>query len=74
MWRGTGRYQGQLVTLDSPMAISDGTEVEVILRVKMPSPGVEDAAVRDLGMARLEEVWDNEDDAVYDNWRSLYGL
>ena len=22
----------------------------------------------------LRDVWDNEDDAVYDNWRELYGV
>jgi excisionase family DNA binding protein len=25
-------------------------------------------------LAALEEVWDNEADAVYDNWRELYGV
>ena len=28
----------------------------------------------DLGLARLEEEWDNPDDAVYDDWKKLYGL
>ena len=27
-----------------------------------------------LGMERLEQDWDNEKDAVYDNWRKLYGV
>ncbi len=27
-----------------------------------------------LSEASLQRVWDNEEDAVYDNWRELYGL
>ena len=31
--------------------------------------GVEDEGWMDLGMRRLEEDWDNPQDAVYDNWK-----
>ena len=27
-----------------------------------------------LSEAALQRVWDNEDDAVYDNWRALYAV
>jgi hypothetical protein len=27
-----------------------------------------------LSEASVERIWDNEEDAVYDNWRELYGL
>lgn len=27
-----------------------------------------------LSEASLQRVWDNEQDAVYDNWRELYGI
>jgi predicted transcriptional regulator len=27
-----------------------------------------------MGMKALERVWDNDADAVYDNWRELYGV
>jgi hypothetical protein len=27
-----------------------------------------------LSEASLKHVWDNPEDAVYDNWRSMYGL
>ena len=27
-----------------------------------------------LSEASLQRVWDNEDDAIYDNWRELYGV
>ena len=28
-------------------------------------------AWQELGMSRLEEEWDNPDDAIYDNWKNL---
>jgi hypothetical protein len=28
---------------------------------------------RQLGMSRLEQEWDNPDDAIYDHWEDLYG-
>jgi hypothetical protein len=31
-------------------------------------------AWRDLSDEALVRVWDNEDDAIYDNWRELYGV
>ena len=27
-----------------------------------------------LSEASLQRIWDNEDDAIYDNWRELYGV
>jgi hypothetical protein len=27
-----------------------------------------------LGLAAFEREWDNPDDAIYDNWRELYGV
>ncbi len=27
-----------------------------------------------VSQAALQRVWDNEEDAVYDNWRELYGV
>jgi len=26
-----------------------------------------------MALASLSELWDNEEDAIYDNWRELYG-
>ncbi len=34
----------------------------------------EDAEWRKLGLATFEREWDNPDDAIYDNWRELYGV
>ncbi|MFQ5812365.1 MAG: hypothetical protein ACE5I2_04125 [Anaerolineae bacterium] len=27
-----------------------------------------------LSEAALQRIWDNEEDAIYDNWRELYGI
>ncbi len=27
-----------------------------------------------MALASLAELWDNEEDAVYDNWKELYGI
>ncbi|NUM43130.1 MAG: hypothetical protein HUU38_00375 [Anaerolineales bacterium] len=27
-----------------------------------------------MSLAAFEKDWDNEEDAIYDNWRELYGL
>jgi len=27
-----------------------------------------------LSEASLQRIWDNEEDAIYDNWRELYGV
>lgn len=27
-----------------------------------------------LSLSAFEKDWDNEDDAIYDNWRELYGI
>lgn len=36
---------------------------------------IEDAADwQSLGLKALEEDWDNPDDAIYDDWRMLYGV
>ena len=74
MIRVTGRYQNQSVELDAPLSLTDGTVVEVVVRVKADQSAVERDEFADLGMARLEEEWDNAEDAVYDNWKQLYCL
>jgi hypothetical protein len=33
-----------------------------------------DADWQRLGLAAFERDWDNPDDAIYDNWRELYGV
>ncbi len=66
-----GRYFAKRIELDQPLQISDGAEVELDVAVIQSSQILEDDHSQ-LGMQRLEEVWDNPEDAIYDNWKSLY--
>ena len=39
-----------------------------------PEPEAERAALTTLSEGALARVWDNDEDAAYDDWRQLYGL
>jgi hypothetical protein len=69
--RVRGHVRGGRLELDSPLELPDGQSVEVLIQ----SPETAEAeAWHDAGMSRLEEEWDNPTDAVYDDWRRLYGV
>jgi hypothetical protein len=74
MVHATGRYRNQRVELDQPVQLADGTAVEVQIRPIAESDRTERAHWAQLGMDRLEEEWDNPEDAVYDDWKKLYGV
>jgi len=38
------------------------------------SQGIEHQRWAELGMNRLEQEWDNPEDAVYDDWKKLYDV
>ena len=69
MIRTKGRYRNQTVELDQPLNLADGTEVELEIH-----PADEKEAWKELGMSRLEEEWSNPKDAIYDDWKKLYGV
>ncbi len=72
MIRVKGRYSQQKVELDEPLAIPEGSEVEILIR---PSNGeAERESWLLASMERLQEAWDNPQDAIYDNWKDLYGV
>lgn len=74
MIRVKGRYCGHKLELDQPLNLPEGAEVVLdIFPVSGDAPS-DDEAWRDVGMRRLEAEWDNPQDAVYDNWRKLYGV
>ena len=56
-----------------PSPLEEGAEVEVEVRTAETTPEEEDEAWRELGLSRMEEEWDNPEDAVYDDWMKLYG-
>ena len=69
MIRTKGRYRHQMVELDQPLNLADGTEVELEIY-----PTDEKEAWMELGMSRLEEEWSNPQDSIYDDWKKLYGV
>jgi len=62
-----GVYRNGKVELDQPLDLPDGSPVE--LDVRPVSPEDEDEAWRELGASRMEEEWDNPEDALYDDRR-----
>ena len=71
MIRIKGRYRNQAVELDHPLNLADGTEVEVVIS---PAGEEHQEGWAELGMNRVEEEWDNPEDAIYDDWKTLYGV
>jgi hypothetical protein len=75
MIRIKGRYRQQAVELDHPLNLADGTEVEIIVEPRAESEAARERDdVSALGMERLEAEWDNPGDAIYDDWKRLYGV
>ena len=74
MMRVKGRYRNQTLELDQPLALAEGTEVEVAIHLAEEVQDAEHQAWAELGMQRLETAWENPADAVYDDWKKLYGV
>ena len=74
MVRAKGRYRNQMLELEQPLALPEGTQVEVDVYLAGESHDSEKHAWELLGSARLEEEWDNPEDAIYDDWKKLYGV
>ena len=74
MIRVTGRYRGQKLELDQPLGLPEGAEVVLEIRRVTGEESSGDEAWREVGMCRLQDEWDNPQDAVYDDWRKLYGV
>ncbi len=74
MIRIKGLCRDQKLELEAPVNLPEGTEVVVEIRSRTEVEKAERDAWSELGMSRLEEEWNNPQDAVYDNWRNLYGV
>ena len=70
MIRAKGRIEDKKLVLEQPLDLVDGTEVVVDV---YSTEDLEDETWSELGMSRLEEEWDNPEDAIYDDWKKLYG-
>jgi hypothetical protein len=60
--------------LDEPLAVADGTQVEVDIYPADEVQAAETHAWGSLGISRLEEEWDSPEDAIYDDWKTLFGI
>ncbi len=74
MIRAKGRYRNQTLELEQPLAIAEGTEVEIDVHVGREREISDDQGWAELGIGRLEEEWDNPEDEIYDDWKKLYGV
>lgn len=69
MIRKLGRIKGNVVELLEPGGLEDGALVEIEIHLLN-----ETEDWHSLGMSRLEEEWDNPEDALYDDWKRIYGV
>lgn len=72
MIRTTGRCRNQILELDQPVGLPEGTAV--VIEIRPLDEISEEEGWSLVGMQRLEEEWDNPEDSIYDDWRKLYGL
>jgi hypothetical protein len=71
MIRTKGRYRNGQIELAGPIALPEGAVVDVTVE---PEVGAEADEWQQLGMDRLEQERNNDSDAIYDDWRRLYGV
>ena len=67
-----GFVRGNVVELPADVELSEGSEVTIVV-------GDIDESLENYWWIKLSEAsfardWDNELDAVYDNWREIYGV
>jgi hypothetical protein len=74
MVRARARYRNQALELQQPLALPEGTPVELEIYPAEEPQESEESGWALLGTARLEEAWDNPEDAIYDDWKKLYGV
>ena len=49
-------------------------DIEQTARPALPEAAEELSHFDRISLASLAELWDNQEDAIYDNWRELYGV
>lgn len=74
MIRIKAHYRDQKLELDQPLDLAEGAEVLIELHTPDELAEAEREAWSQLGMSRLEDEWDNPQDAIYDDWKKLYGV
>jgi excisionase family DNA binding protein len=49
-------------------------DMEQVAQPNMSTDAEESSHFDQLALAAMVDLWDNEEDAIYDNWRTLYGI
>ncbi len=49
-------------------------DIERAAQPTVPETVEELSSFDQVALASLAELWDNEEDAIYDNWKELYGV
>src|SRR5919199_298383 len=49
-------------------------DIERAAQPALPEDAEEAGHFDRMALASLSELWDNEEDAIYDNWKELYGV
>jgi hypothetical protein len=65
---------GKVELIEDPGDVRDETRVIITFLLTEEAQGVETQRWAELGMDRLEQEWDNPEDAVYDDWKKLYDV
>ena len=65
---------GKIELTELPGDVRDETRVIVTFLLAEEAQGIEYQGWAELGMSRLEQEWDNPEDAMYDDWKKLYGV
>lgn len=65
---------GKVELTEDPGDVRDETRVIVTFLLATEAQDIEPQRWAELGMDRLEQEWDNPEDAVYDDWKKLYDV
>ena len=61
-----------MLKMEQPLTLPDGTPVEVDVYLADEPRRSEENGWSILGMARLEDEWNNPAYAIYDDWKKLF--
>ena len=49
-------------------------DFESVAQPRVAQNAEESSSFDQLALAAMADLWDNEEDAIYDDWRTLYGI
>jgi hypothetical protein len=68
-------HVAEVLTIATQFSVSERLLLAKLLLDSLMSDEAQDEADwQNLGLTAFQQEWDNPDDAIYDNWRELYGV